>query len=179
MHARLSRSVPRFFKCVPHELLTIAGHLRWPEVECQLVDLPGELERQLVAVVHPRAGITATGYASGGDMKRWAFLTLRDIATPTTDDTRFPKDYPSNRPLAPGAASCRAPREIASFKRPGASASQPNIRRCLVGRNIPRTSFGTISGLSVPGDAFRCGFVSIFGSYEIQRTCKNSDSIRV
>jgi hypothetical protein len=57
--ATLSRSVPRFFKCVPHELLIIAGQLRRPEVECQLVDLPCELERQLVAVIHPRAGIDA------------------------------------------------------------------------------------------------------------------------
>jgi hypothetical protein len=59
MCASLSRSVPRFFKCVPHELLIIAGQLRRPEVECQLVDLPCELERQLVAVIHPRAGIDA------------------------------------------------------------------------------------------------------------------------
>ena len=53
------RLVPRFFKRVAHELLIIAGQLRWPEVECQLVDLPGKLERQLIAVIHPRAGIDA------------------------------------------------------------------------------------------------------------------------
>ena len=47
--------VARFFERVPHDLLLVARHLRRPEIEGQLVDLPGELERQLVAVIHPGA----------------------------------------------------------------------------------------------------------------------------
>src|ERR1700747_3089701 len=43
--------VSRFFECMPHQLLFVTRHLSRAELIGQLVDLAGEAERQLVAVV--------------------------------------------------------------------------------------------------------------------------------
>src|SRR3954454_5790717 len=51
--------VSRSFERVPHQLLLTARHLRRAKLVGQLVDLAGEAERQLVAVVHRGAGVTA------------------------------------------------------------------------------------------------------------------------
>src|SRR4051794_15973022 len=53
------RLISRSFERVPHQLLLTARHLRRAKLVGQLVDLAGEAERQLVAVVHRGAGITA------------------------------------------------------------------------------------------------------------------------
>src|SRR5215207_3200164 len=53
------RLVSRSFQRMPHALLLVAGDLRRSKLEGQLVDLAGELERQLVAVIHSGAAIDA------------------------------------------------------------------------------------------------------------------------
>src|ERR1700737_100597 len=55
---RLPCSVPRSFECVPNEFLFVICHLFRTKFVRQLVDLAGEAERQLVAVIHRRAGVT-------------------------------------------------------------------------------------------------------------------------
>ena len=55
----LSRLVPRSFERVSNDLLLILRHLRRAKLEGQLVDLAGEAEGQLIAVVHRRAGVAA------------------------------------------------------------------------------------------------------------------------
>ena len=49
-------------RCCQHVLCDFALLGRepfWPELECQLVDAAGKLKRQLVTIVHARAGIAA------------------------------------------------------------------------------------------------------------------------
>src|SRR5216684_9292810 len=54
---RLRCLVRRSFERVPHQLLLVACHLRRTELVGQLVDFAGKTERQLVAVIHRRAGV--------------------------------------------------------------------------------------------------------------------------
>src|SRR5712664_1420163 len=51
--------VARFGAGVLDDPLLVARDLRRSKLVSQLVDLPGELERQLIAVVHSGAGIDA------------------------------------------------------------------------------------------------------------------------
>src|SRR6266567_3873112 len=52
-------------------LLFLRRHLRRTELDGQLVDAPGELKRQLVALVHARAGVQANveGFVNGHEQR--------------------------------------------------------------------------------------------------------------
>ncbi len=59
-HELLARLIIRSGECVLNDLMVLARHLRWPELDGQLGELAGEAERRLVVVfVHRGAGVQA------------------------------------------------------------------------------------------------------------------------
>src|SRR5262249_4172082 len=109
--------IPRSGEGVLDDLMVIAGQLRWPELEGQLVDLAGEAERQLIVlVVDWRAGVDAHVECFVDGYQEWS--GVRDL---------LGRDFSAVHPQDAGAALAEARSIVLEVKHDGVPARRERL----------------------------------------------------